>query len=28
VINAAQFGNNAQSLRTLPELQQGQIRLS
>ena len=28
VINSAQFGSSAQTLRTLPELQQGQIRLS
>ena len=27
VINSAQFGSSAQTLRTLPELQQGQIRL-
>ncbi|MBI3526800.1 MAG: hypothetical protein HY067_02410 [Betaproteobacteria bacterium] len=28
VINSAQFGSSAQTLRTLAELQQGQIRLS
>ena len=28
VVNAAQYGSSAQTLRTLAELQQGQIRLS
>lgn len=28
VVNSAQYGSGAQTLRTLAELQQGQIRLS